>query len=213
MAAIRTALNIAWDTDQRRPFVRGKAVDLLLVLAAVLAVGAALGATILSSLARQGSEHLPGPLSSLSSAAGVLLTLASLLAALLVLFGTFLFLFRVVPAVPTRVREIWPGAAVAAVGFLALQFGFSVYVAHFADYNRVYGSLGAVVAFLFFVYLASAVFLLGAEVAAEYPRLDEPAGGTASAVGADALDRAGVQPQRGNADQAAEAQDAGDGRT
>ncbi len=177
MAAIRTALNVAWDTDQRRPFVRGKAIDLLLVFGAVVAVGAALGITVLTSLVRRGSTHLPGVLSGLAAPT---LTTFGLLLALLLLFGTFLFLFRVVPAVSTRVGEIWPGAAVAAVGFLALEFGFSVYVSHFADYNRVYGSLGAVVAFLFFVYLASAVFLLGAEVAAEYPRLpsrSEPAPG------------------------------------
>jgi membrane protein len=57
------------------------------------------------------------------------------------------------------------------VAFEALQYGFSVYVAHLAHYNRVYGPLGAIVAFLFFVYLASSVFLFGAEVASEYPRL------------------------------------------
>ena len=35
----------------------------------------------------------------------------------------------------------------------------------------MYGSLGAVIAFMFFVYLASMVFLFGAEIASEYPRL------------------------------------------
>lgn len=171
MAAIRTSLNVAWDTDQRRPFVRGKLVDLLLVLGAVLAIGAALGLTIVTNVIRQGGEHLPAALSALTPLAGVVLTLVTLLIAVAVLFGTFLFFYSVVPAVPTRRREVWPGAAVSAIGLLVLQFGFSAYVAHIADYNRVYGPLGALVAFLFFVYLASAVFLLGAEVASEVPRL------------------------------------------
>lgn len=35
----------------------------------------------------------------------------------------------------------------------------------------MYGSLGAVIAFMFFVYLAAAVFLFGAEIASEVPRL------------------------------------------
>jgi len=48
---------------------------------------------------------------------------------------------------------------------------FSVYVGNFAHYNAVYGGLGAVIAFMFFVYLAADVLLLGAEVASEWPRV------------------------------------------
>jgi membrane protein len=92
------------------------------------------------------------------------------------LFATFAVLYRVVPAAPTRMRDIWPGALAAAAGFEGLQYGFSIYLAFFGHYNRVYGSLGAVVAFMFFVYLASMVFLFGAEIASEYPRLRDRAG-------------------------------------
>lgn len=180
MAAIRIALNIAWDTDIRRPLLRGKLIDLVLVAASVVAVGLALAITLLTSFARQSRSHLPGVLRSLSPLAGVAVSVGAYLAAVAVIFATFLFLYRFVPAVETRLREIWPGAIVAAVGFEFVQYGFSVYVAFFAHYNRIYGTLGAVVAFLFFVYLASAVFLFGAEVASEYPRL--PATGTAAAV-------------------------------
>ena len=91
--------------------------------------------------------------------------------AVVLLFGTFLFLYRFVPAAPTRLRGIWPGALAAAAGFEAVQYGFSLYLTYFGHYNKIYGSLGAIVAFLFFIYLASSVFLFGAEIAAEYPRL------------------------------------------
>jgi membrane protein len=92
-------------------------------------------------------------------------------AATALLFATFAFLYRFMPAVPTRLGGIWPGALAAAAGFEGLQYGFSAYLAFFGHYNKVYGSLGAVVAFMFFVYLASMVFLFGAEIASEYPRL------------------------------------------
>lgn len=176
MSAIRTALNLAWDTDQRRPFLRGKAIDLLLVAATSVVILAALGITVATSLLRNASHNLPHPLRWAAPFASAAAQVAALLIAAAILFAVFTALYRVVPAVPTSLGDVWPGALAAAVGFELTQFGFSVYVAHFAHYNKVYGSLGAVVAFLFFVYLASAVFLFGAEVASEYPRMKHAAG-------------------------------------
>lgn len=181
MAAMRTALNTAWDTDSRRPFLRGKAVDLLLVAGTFVVVGAAFGVTLLASVIRHGSAHLPSwlrgfsPVVTGSTEAGAILLVSALL------FAVFLGLYRVVPAVHTRLRNLWPGALVAAFGFEAAQWGFSVYVANFGHYNKIYGSLGGIVAFMFFVYLASAVFLFGAEVASEYPRLSQSHRGPADA--------------------------------
>jgi membrane protein len=178
MAAVRTALNVAWDTSAKRPFLRGKAVDLLLVAGVFVITGATLGLTVIAGLARSGVSHLPGPLEGLTPVAGAAVSALVFLGSATLLFATFAFLYRLVPAAPTHLRGVWPGALAAALGFEALQFGFSLYVSHFGHYNKVYGSLGAVVAFMFFVYLASMVFLFGAEVAAEYPRL-APGGGSA----------------------------------
>jgi membrane protein len=64
---------------------------------------------------------------------------------------------------------------VAAAGFEAAKAGFSFYLENFARYDAIYASLGSVIAFLVFVWVAANVLLLGAEVASEYPRLrDEP---------------------------------------
>ncbi len=167
MTAIRTALNMAWHSSQQRPFLHGKAVDLALVVGAFLVTGATLGLTLAASIAR----HLPGPLQSLAPLAGAAASAGVYLASAALLFATFGFLYRFVPAAPTRIRGIWPGALAAAAGFETLQYGFSAYIAHFAHYNKVYGSLGAVIAFLSFIYLASMIFLFGAEIASEYPRL------------------------------------------
>ncbi len=45
--------------------------------------------------------------------------------------------------------------------------GFSFYVSHFANYDRIYGSLGAVIVLLFWLYLSFYIVLLGAEINAE----------------------------------------------
>ena len=56
------------------------------------------------------------------------------------------------------------GAAMAVVVWLLTSVGFSVYVACFADYGATYGSLGAAIGLLFYLYLSAAVVLVGAEV-------------------------------------------------
>jgi membrane protein len=73
-------------------------------------------------------------------------------------------------------------ALFAAVAFELLKRGFAIYLAHFADYNVVYGSLGAVIAFLFFVYLAASVLLFGGELGAA-SRGSEPGPGGPSRFG------------------------------
>lgn len=171
MAAVRTALNIAWDTGATRPFLRGKLVDLALIAGSFVAIGATLGLTVLSTIIRRSAVSLPRPLHGLQPVTGAAAAVAVVIISVVLLFVTFTLLYRFVPVVPTRIRGIWPGALTAAAGFEALQYGFSLYVGFFGHYNKVYGSLGAIVAFMFLVYLAAMVFLFGAEIASEYPRL------------------------------------------
>ena len=71
----------------------------------------------------------------------------------------------------THFRHVWPGALVAAVGFEFVKNAFAIYLATFGNYDAVYGSLGAVTAFLFFVFLSANIMLFGAELAAEWPRV------------------------------------------
>lgn len=160
MSALRAALNQAWDVEQTRPFLKGKLVDLGLVFA-VATLG--IGSLALTIAARFLSSHglLPGWASWLSS----------LLLPLVLGFGVTLYLYRVIPAAEVKVRDASPAALFVAVLIVALQNLFSVYLGNFANYNALYGSLGAVIAFMFFVYLVSQVFLLGAEAAAEWPRV------------------------------------------
>jgi YihY family inner membrane protein len=84
-------------------------------------------------------------------------------------FAAFLALYRIVPPVPVRLRDVLPAAALAAIGVQVAGAGFSVYLEHFADFDEVYGSLGAVFAFLLLVYVAAWVLLFGACVAAAWP--------------------------------------------
>ncbi len=67
-------------------------------------------------------------------------------------------------------RWITPGAVVATVLWLIGSLLFTIYVAHFGDYNKTYGSLGALIGMLTWMYLSAYVVLLGAEINAESER-------------------------------------------
>jgi membrane protein len=72
---------------------------------------------------------------------------------------------------PSRDRAEWrwvtPGSLFAAVGWLIFSMLFSWYVANFGSYNETYGSLGAAIGFMTWIWLSTTVILLGAEINAE----------------------------------------------
>jgi membrane protein len=86
---------------------------------------------------------------------------------LLVVLGLLLFtlLYKFSPS--RRQPALWwllPGAAVGVALWIAASLGFSLYLNHFSSYNRVYGTLGAAVAFLVWAWLMNLALLVGVEV-------------------------------------------------
>ena len=102
----------------------------------------------------------------LSGVPTVLTTAADVGLSTLVVFAALLALYRFVPPVTAPLRLLWPSAIAAAVAFELCVHGYAVYTTRFADFNSVYGPIGAVLAFLLLVYLLAAIVLLGAETAA-----------------------------------------------
>ena len=80
-------------------------------------------------------------------------------------------LFWIAPNVrQPRFRWLTVGGVVALVVWALVSSGFGLYVANFGSYDRTYGSLGAIMAFLIWVYLSNIALLLGVEVNAEVQR-------------------------------------------
>lgn len=171
LTAIRLGLNAAWDVPHQQPALLGKLIDFGMLLA--------LGLLIVASVAMTGLRHyvrelLAVPLTELEPvevAFHGLLWVATLLAPILISFGIFCALYRWAPAVRTSFADVWPGALAAALAFELAKVGFTFYVRNITNYNALYGSLGAIVVSLLFIYIASNVLLLGAEVAAEWPKV------------------------------------------
>jgi membrane protein len=159
MGALRHAINQAWDIHTRPPLLRRKALDLALVLGAALVLVFSLSL----SATRRAAEWL-GSAGWAANAVGDVLPFAFTCAVVL-------FLYRVLPSPRPRTREIWPGALVAAALISVVRGGLELYFEHLADLGALYGSLGALMALLVFVYAVSLVVVFGAEYASEWSRL------------------------------------------
>jgi membrane protein len=74
-------------------------------------------------------------------------------------------------------RWLTPGSALAVLMWVVVSLGFAFYVANFASYNKVYGSLAGVVVFLVWMWLSNLAVLFGAEFDAELTRERQIEGG------------------------------------
>ncbi|MFC1459113.1 YihY/virulence factor BrkB family protein [Microvirga arabica] len=160
MKAIFDALNIVYDEEEKRSFVTLNLESLTFTLAAV--------GFILLALA--GIVVLPIVLDFVGLGSGIewLLAIARWPILLVVVIAGLAVLYRYGPS---RDKAEWkwvtPGGIVAAVLWLVVSMLFSWYVANFGSYNETYGSLGAVIGFMTWIWLSSMVVLLGAEINAE----------------------------------------------
>ena len=158
--AIVDALNIVYSEHERRGFLMRTAVTLAFTVCGILFILLAMAGVVVLPVALK-FLGIGGPIATLLD-----LGRWPVLLAAIGLFLAFLYRFG-----PSRDRAQWRwvswGSAVAAIGFVAFSLGFSYYVANFGNYNETYGSLGAVIGFMTWVWLSSTVVLAGAELDAE----------------------------------------------
>jgi membrane protein len=157
--AMFEGLNAVYEENQKRSFMKLNAVSLALTLAAVVFVIASLlTITVVPKLLS--FLDLPGVSEIVNFARWpVLLVVASLMIAVVYRFG------------PSREQPQWrwisPGSIFAAVTWIAASLLFSWYTARFGSYNKTYGSLGAAVGFMTWIWISTMVILIGAKINAE----------------------------------------------
>ena len=79
----------------------------------------------------------------------------------------FVLLFRYVPSRHVNWDAIWPAAIFGAIGLELAKALFAMYLANFANYQIVYGSIAAVIILLFWAYLTACIFLISAELCSQ----------------------------------------------
>ncbi len=161
-------INMAWPEAKERNFVQSRLVGLDMI-------GGLTGLLILSIILDSLTKFLGG-MSAPGTALGNLnpWAIVSGLGSWIAVFLLYSAMYHWVPTVPVK----WPasmwGALAASVGWKAATTGFALYLASpFARYELVYGSLGAIVAFLFLIYIIALVTLFGAHLTSAVDHLQK----------------------------------------
>ncbi len=166
VAGFMRASNAVYDVPEGRPFWKAMPVRLAVTLVIlVLLVASALIVVVTGGLAARIGHGLGvGP------TAVTAWDIAKWPVLLIIVSIMFAILYWASPNARHRFRLISPGSVLAVVLWLIASGLFALYVAHFGSYNKVYGSLAAVIIFLVWMWVSNIAVLIGAEFNAELER-------------------------------------------
>ena len=165
MKALFDALNIVYDVQERRGLIKLNLISLAFTGCALLALILAISVIVVLPVVLEfaGLQSLGGTMAMIARWPGLYAV---------VTFG-LVIIYRYGP---DRDRAQWRwitwGSALAAALWIVVSILFSWYAANFGAYNKTYGSLGAVVGFMTWMWISCMVILAGAEVDALLERLD-----------------------------------------
>jgi membrane protein len=160
------AINLAYDEDENRGFVRVRAMSLAMTLGAIVFLVMSFGIIAV----------LPAALSNagLATAGRIVVGVVRWV---VLLFGMMIGLGLLYRYAPDRHEPKWswasPGAVFATVAWIILSLLFSLYTANFGNYNETYGTLAGIIVVMLWLYLTAVVIILGAELNAEIERQTE----------------------------------------
>jgi len=158
--AIMQQLNITYDVKEGRSFWKVRGTALLLTLGFLILIIGAFALIIFGGVVQDWMAAFVGR-------NPVLLTFFAtfrwIVIVCLLLLG-FAMIYYFGPDVEQKFKFVTPGSILGAILLVAASLAFSFYVSNFSDYAATYGSLGAVIILLLWLYLAGFVILLGSEV-------------------------------------------------
>jgi membrane protein len=167
LEAARRALNVVFEVDGGRSFLRRKALDVASTFVLMVLVLASL---VMVFVGGRFAEDLLGFIG-LGSTASRVWSIARWPGAVAVAMLVFSFVYYVTPDVRQRsFRWVTPGAVVGVLLWLAASFGFSAFVSNFADVGALYGAFAGAIVLVAWLWLTNVALLLGAELNAEIER-------------------------------------------
>ncbi len=173
MGAVTQALNIAYDVKESRPWWRQRltavsltvALSVLIISALMLILYGGRIADYLADVFGYGDSFIM---------AWKVLQWPIVLAFVLLAFAQ---IYYFAPDVKKQ-KWIWvtPGAVMGVILWLAVSFGFRLYLHFFDSYSKTYGALGAVIILMLWLYLTGAAILIGGEINSEIEHAAAEAG-------------------------------------
>jgi membrane protein len=167
VGAFARASNAIYEVGEGRPFWKLRPIQLAVTTVMILLLAiCAIAVVVTGPVAKQ-----MGDVVGVGSAAVTAWDIAKWPVIALVVVTMFSILYFAAPNVKQPgFRWITPGGVVALVLWLIASAAFAVYVASFSSYNKTYGALGGVIAFLVWLWISNLAVLLGAELNAELER-------------------------------------------
>ena len=156
--ALFDALNVVYGEKEQRSFIRLNAITLAFTVSMIAFILVAMACIVALPVAL---NYLPGFMGFILNIVRwpVMLVLVAVALAVIYRYG------------PSRDEPKWRwitwGSVFAALAWLGFSAIFSFYAAHFGSFNKTYGSLGAIIGFMIWMWLSVAVILLGAKLNAE----------------------------------------------
>jgi membrane protein len=168
--SLTKALNAVHEVEETRPGWKRYALSFFYAVSLAIVTILATGLLLIGSRVVEWMAGLVG----LDEVFISLWTWLRLPVALVLLMLVVSIVYWAIPNMNQPYRLITPGAALALIAWVVASLSFSFYLANFAKYSVIYGSLGAAFALLLYFYISAAVLLLGAELnaAIRYYTLD-----------------------------------------
>ena len=154
-------INLAWSKAARRNYLQNRLVGLWMIVGLI-------GLIVLSLILSWITQRLPHMDIANASPADLLpLRILSAFGSWLMIFLVFFALYHWIPTMHVTWNATLWGALLASLAWKTVTTGFTWYLnSRFGSYQLVYGSLGAIVAFLFLIYIISLITLFGAHLSA-----------------------------------------------
>ncbi|MFJ5260836.1 YihY/virulence factor BrkB family protein [Streptomyces sp. NPDC088387] len=177
IAAFIRSANVVYDMPEGRPIWKVLPIRIgVTVVLLVLAVVSALITVFTGGLARAAGSAL-----GIGDATLTVWSIAKWPALVVLVMAMIAILYWAAPNVKGRgFRWVTPGSVLALLLWLIASAGFAFYAAHFASYNKTYGTLAGVIVFLIWLWISNIAILLGLEFDAELARQRAVAGGLPS---------------------------------
>jgi len=158
--ALIRGLNKAYDEEETRSFIKIRGISLFFTLALAISILFSFGLIIFGEPLGRSLLSLMGLSPWFKTLWGIFRYLIMMIALFLVL----LFLYRYMPNHHLSFKDVVPGTLFSALIWIVISTAFSNYVNNFGKFNKMYGSIGGVIALLLWLYMSSVVILLGGEL-------------------------------------------------
>ncbi|MBC8060824.1 MAG: YihY/virulence factor BrkB family protein [Clostridiaceae bacterium] len=158
--AIIKGLNKAYDIDENRSFVKLNSIALISTFGVIIIIILAFTMIVFGKVIGTYVFGLIGA----QAVFNIIWSFLRYSIPLTLMLLTFSLLYKYVPNRHLKFSDIIVGTIFATIGWIAISLLFSFYVNNFSNYEKVYGSLGGVIALILWIYISTLIILIGGEL-------------------------------------------------